>query len=481
MKFFKLSTMVILTIVAISIGQALAKVTVHLHIPPEGQWQMENLWWVDLDNQTQKTYTCYLHGEILEATKGVVFKANSREFQLPPGKQRRKGRKDVDPLRDVWYAKGYERFALRTGGLPEGNYTFIVLLQPELGGDTVEFQVRRSGPPRLISPRNGAKLSQGEKLPMFNWTPPSPAPRSVKYQIRIVEILPGQTKEEAMRGNQPYYEGKNLTGVLLRYPLSAKSFDLGKQFAWQVRAIDHSGRAIGESEIWAFSFGEIRPPPVRILPVNITRQVTRTDNYYTVQLTIENQSGDTLRDLTVFDRSAAFQCIDDATVMHGTSGASYRSTFCRTQAESTGAHTAVLFGWEKLAPGGRMIVRYHVIPVFLPYYLERLISPTIGDSTTISYRMGEDWTLICFRIPFLPGDFADALRAADYLIITSPEKLFRANPGDMSEDVNRLLATMARLAKEKTGALGYIRMAADCCEVLGSLVGAFGWGVKLNP
>ncbi|MEO0068911.1 MAG: C25 family cysteine peptidase, partial [candidate division WOR-3 bacterium] len=164
-----------------------------------------------------------------------------------------------------------------------------------------------------------------------------------------------------------------------------------------------------------------------------------------------------------------------------TSGASYRSTFCRTQADSTGAHTAVLFGWEGLAPGGRMIVRYHLVPVLLPYSLESTTPPTIGDSTTISYRMGEDWTLICFRIPFLPGDFADALRAADYLIITSPEKLFRANPGDMSEDVNRLLATMARLAKEKTGALGYIRMAADCCEVLGSLVGAFGWGVKLNP
>ncbi|MEO0079744.1 MAG: C25 family cysteine peptidase [candidate division WOR-3 bacterium] len=471
--------LVIAILVSTVTGQVQPKVTVRLHIPPEGQWQMENLWFVDLDNQTQNTYTCYLHGEISEAAKGLVFKANSREFQLPPGSRRLQGRKDVDPLWGIWYAKGYEEFALRTGGLPEGRYTFIVLLEPNLGGDTAEFEVRKLGPPRLIAPLDGAKLPKGEKLPMFNWTPPSSPPPGIKYQLRIVEILPGQTPEEAMKGNPAWHEGKNLTSVNLRYPQSAKSLESGKRFAWQVRALDRSGRPLGESQIWTFSFEEISRPPVRLLPVNITRRVTRTDNYYAVQLTIENNSADTLYELTVFDRSAAFQCIDDATVLHGTTGASYRSTFCRTWAESAGAQTAVVFGWEKLAPRGRMIVRYHLVPVLLPYPLSSSFTPTIGDSTAISYRSGENWVLRCFQIASAPTDVNDALRTADYLIITSPQKLLRANPGAMMEDVYRLLATMARLAKEKSGVLGYIPASWNCDDVKD--YGLSSWCWRLTP
>ncbi|MGQ9707705.1 MAG: hypothetical protein ACUVUR_02375 [bacterium] len=53
-----------------------APVEVRLHQPPPGRYAAENLWWVEIDNLTQNTYTCYLHGEIWEATKGLVFKAN---------------------------------------------------------------------------------------------------------------------------------------------------------------------------------------------------------------------------------------------------------------------------------------------------------------------------------------------------------------------------------------------------------------------
>ncbi|MGQ9707706.1 MAG: hypothetical protein ACUVUR_02380 [bacterium] len=269
---------------------------------------------------------------------------------MPPGRKRLQGRKDVDPLWDLWHAPDYKEFALRTGGLPEGNYTFIVLLQPDLGGDTIEFNVRLPGPPRLISPRNGTSLPQDQRQPMFNWTPSLP---NLRYQLRIVEVLSGQTKEEAMRGNQPWYEGRNLTTNVLRYPFSATRFELGKQFAWQVWVLDRDGRVLGESEIWTFLFEEVLRPPVGIPPpVSITHQVTRTNNYYRVQLTIQNQSPDTFCNLTVFDRSSGLQCLDDASVMHGTIGASYRSTACSTWTDNSGRYSAIRFSWERLNPRG---------------------------------------------------------------------------------------------------------------------------------
>ncbi len=478
MVFYKINTGFILNLVSIGLLTA-GPVKVTLHHPPPGQFGIEKLWWVEIDNPTQNTYdSCYLQGEILEATKGLVFRANSRKFQLPPGKKILRGRKDVDPLWDVWHAPGYEKFAARTGGLPEGNYTFIVLLQPDLGGDTVEFQIRLPGPPRLISPRDGTKIPHNQKQPMFNWTPPTSPPPGIKYRLRIVEILPGQTKEEAMRSNQPWYEGKNFTNLSLRYPLSARSFASGKQFAWQVEILDQTGATLNRSEIWAFSIEELLPPLLRLLRINMTREVTRTNNYYRVQLTIENNSSDTFYDLSVFDRSSELQCLDDATVMHGTTGASYRASWCSTWANSNGNLTAIRFGWERLNPGGRMIVRYHLVPVFSHYYSLNLGSAVVGDSTIISYRIGDRWYLVRFRIQFLPTDIADARRAADYLIITTPERLFRDNPPGTENDVYRLLATMARLAKEKNGVLGYTSaLGTDPIQYALS----YSWGTLLTP
>jgi len=458
-----------------------AEVEVRLHQPPAGQLAAENLWWVDLDNRTQNTYTCYLHGEIWEARRGLVFKANSREFQLPPGSKRLRGRKDVDPLRDIWYARGYEQFAVRTGGLPEGRYQFIVLLEPDLGGDTIEFEVSLPGPPRLVSPRDGMQLPMTQRQPMFSWTPPQPPVSGVRFVVRVVEVLPGQTKEEAMRSNPPWFEKQGNVSSSLRYPASARRFDQARSYAWQVQALDLNGNLIGSSEIWSFSFGEISPRVPLPPPITINRDVRRIDNYYSVQLTIENNSADTFRDLTVFDRSSAFQCLDDARVMHGTSGASYRATFCSTYTDTTGVRSAVRFGWEGLAPGGRMIVRYHLVPVLLGG--SHPVTPTIGDSCTISYRIGPDWVLRGFGNRVVPADVADCLQTADYLIVTCPERLFAANPGGMRNDVYRLLSTMAQLAKEKAGVIGYIPSGWANFDLKAQLRPRFkiNWGRRLKP
>lgn len=230
MKTFKIFTMMILAIVLTGFAQGRNKVIVKPHILPSGKGEVEKLCSVDLDNQTRNIYTL-----------------------------------------------GYEQFAARTENLPEERYEFMALLDPNSGGDMIELQVRQPQSLILISPHNGAKLSPEEKYPTFTWTPPRVSSLvGTKYQLRIVEILPGQTKEEAMKSNKLWYEGKSIAGSSFLYPLSAKAFEPGKQFAWQVQALNRIGMIIGKSEIRTFTstspIGMVDPDPPGIVREKQTKQ-----------------------------------------------------------------------------------------------------------------------------------------------------------------------------------------------------------------
>lgn len=251
MRIFKLF---ILLLAFVPLGLN-AQIQVRLHHPPPNQLLIEHLWWVDLDNTTLETYTVYLHAEVTKAQKGLIFRANSNTFSLPPGKKRIRP-KDITDVKDVWYHFKYKDFIIKTGSVPEGNYTACIYVidtktNQEIGEHCIHLIVRLPGPPRLISPRDVATLK--EKIPLFTWTKPAPLPKGeqVTYTLRIVEVLKGQTKEEAIRSNKPWYEGKALSRPYFLYPTSAKAFDKGKEYAWQIFAMS-GGFEIGVSEVWKF-------------------------------------------------------------------------------------------------------------------------------------------------------------------------------------------------------------------------------------
>ncbi len=267
-KFFS----IMLILIPISLN---AQIQVRLHQPPPNQLKIEHLWWVDLTNSTQTTYSVYLRAEVTEARKGLIFRASSNTFTLTQGKKRITAR-DIKDVTDVWYSSKYKEFIVRTGGVPEGDYTACIYVmntrnKQEIGSNCLHHVVRQPGFPRLISPKDGVTLKK-EKAPLFTWTRPTPLPQGeqVTYTLRIVEVLKGQIKEEAIRSNPPWYEEKGIGRTSLRYPTRAKAFDEGKEYAWQIQAFDRSGYSLGEnngkSEIWQFKFVEtIGKPLVTLL------------------------------------------------------------------------------------------------------------------------------------------------------------------------------------------------------------------------
>lgn len=242
-------------LVLIASGSLTAQpVTVTPHQPPPGQLQYEDLWWLDLDNTTQQTFSpVHLEAEVSEAQIGPVFRASSNDFDLPPGHKTIQSR-DIT-VHDPWYLPGYEVFVRRTGTLPEGNYTYRITVMPgNLGSGQNNVQIRLPGVPQLSAPADGAELM--DLLPMLTWTPPSPMPSSpVTYRLRIVEIISGQTRDEAMASNPSWFEQDGISITSLRYPTSAQPLTPEQAgFAWQVTALGEGFRPL-VSAIWWFKIG----------------------------------------------------------------------------------------------------------------------------------------------------------------------------------------------------------------------------------
>jgi hypothetical protein len=122
---------------------------------------------------------------------------------------------------------------------------------------------------KLIAPVNGAIVNE---VPGFSWAGPFSASGDGSYKIKIIEIISDQSPEEALRGNKPFFEKdsiKYLKGnkpffekdslkwiTSFPYPPSAPKLVAGKQYAWQVQALNRDGKPVGENNgtSEAFSF-----------------------------------------------------------------------------------------------------------------------------------------------------------------------------------------------------------------------------------
>jgi len=247
----------------------LAQFSLRIHPPPPNQLKIEDLWWVDVTNNSGEPLMVYLRGRI-EKGPDIIFRANTNEFESPPGRLRVKSR-DIRELRDEFYREEDKSFILRTGTVPAGNYTACLYLIDaasgrELTQQCINILVRPASPPRLISPKAGKGLKI--KRPTFTWTKPAPVPAQerVLYKFKVVEIYKGQSKEEAMRSNPAWYKEDRINKTSFLYPLRARELDSEKRYAWQVQAFYQDGLPLGTnkgmSEIWEVNpdiLKEIKP------------------------------------------------------------------------------------------------------------------------------------------------------------------------------------------------------------------------------
>ncbi len=232
-----------------------AQITVKLNRPAPNRLMAEDLWSADLNNKTTESQMVYLHGEITERNEGLVARANSDVFEIPSGIKRVTSR-NIGRIIDSWYKGNYRELISRTGKFPNGEYTICVSVisaesRETFDRDCFEQDIRIFGEPRLISPRDGEEII---KNPLFTWTPPAPVPsEDLHYTIYIVEMLEGQTAEQAIICNPPWFEEERIRGNAFRYPARGRSFEEG-DYAWQIQMSGVAGSESAKSEIRTFVF-----------------------------------------------------------------------------------------------------------------------------------------------------------------------------------------------------------------------------------
>jgi hypothetical protein len=228
---------------------------------------------------------------------------------------------------------------------------------------------------------------------------------------------------------------------------------------------DVSGLGPGTHTITAWfvdSDGEVRQvsgsPVVEIVrsvpDLQVEREVTRDGNTFNVALTVTNRGTRAAEVRRVEDNLIGFQVIEESV------GGDYRVYLDGdTHATQTDVLISLCCPPEALEPGGSVTVEYSAVPILHP-----LLTPTthaIGvNDVSVTYWDGfeereKGVDLLC-RVTSdgepLAQAVAAAQRAADYLLVTDPTKLYQYNS---IGSVNTLLSRMAELARLKSGILGY--------------------------
>ncbi|MCC8407924.1 carboxypeptidase regulatory-like domain-containing protein [Mucilaginibacter sp. UR6-1] len=160
---------------------------------------------------------------------------------------------------------------IKKNGLPEGTYQFCLraydydtnqpLSADEPLGCSAPFIINNLEPPVIIKPYADENLSAnvGQTF-VISWSTPAGSPPTIKYRIRMVEILGNSNPNDAlMTATQPYFFDKEVMGNMYVYNPADPQLTPGRRYAMMIEGFDPLGqrafRNNGRSEVILFSYG----------------------------------------------------------------------------------------------------------------------------------------------------------------------------------------------------------------------------------
>jgi len=228
-------------------------VEIQLISPPPGAFYIQDLWRIHLNNTSTELFDVYIYTTVERNGFGLVMEATTASFLLPPGLLSL-GTVDLSPISTVFYDDNVQTSLEFLGSFPDGVYTFSIYVM-EVGGGIIgqggyTQESQNFSSPSLQYPMNSDEIV--DPLPIFTWYPVIPS-GYVEYKFKIVEVLSGQSPEQAIHSNPSWFVSENISSEEFVYPISAKAFEVGSNYAWQVQSF-YEGSQVGESEVWMFSY-----------------------------------------------------------------------------------------------------------------------------------------------------------------------------------------------------------------------------------
>ena len=240
-----------------------------LAMQPMNQFSFDDLWNLTISiNQVNEYEYFYLTMELSENQRGTVLTSKTNQFHLNSGANliNRNNCALLKPM-EINYVSmtEYKSETERGGKFPAGKYhvsfkLYGLKIIPETGKKLLllaenEYNTETDFLFPLMLVYVYDKDSISEKNPTFTWTPPFPLPDGEKlsYQIKIVEILPGQSPYSAITSNGAIILEKGISNSFYPYPVGARDFEIGHSYCWQVIAMEKDN-TVCSSEVWSFVF-----------------------------------------------------------------------------------------------------------------------------------------------------------------------------------------------------------------------------------
>lgn len=191
--------------------------------------------------------------------------------------------------------------------------------------------------------------------------------------------------------------------------------------------------------------------------VNIYRNLQRNGNYFYVVLTVENTGEIDIDHVEINDTNSGFQCIKTAKIRERAGGGDWNLVGdhdCEVDTARSGHSCTISSGdLGTLRPDEAIRLEYSAVPVL--YHSSGAPVYAIGETLEVSYEAdGREYLAAPTCTRWASSEYIDrAIWESDYLIVTKPSALFDSY---VDADVNDLLSTMAELARDKWGVLGYL-------------------------
>ena len=233
---------------------------------------------ITLTNQSAGTQQIQLRASVvgdngIRLEVGRNYKSSSA-ITLAPGQVRNLNGADLVTLFDynqLTYTGISKEEFIRGNGLPEGSYQVCMqafdyntnarISPDEPVGCSNRFSISSLEPPLIIKPLDGdeLKLSAGNIF-TINWTTPPGAPPSIRYRIRIIEVLANRNANDAyLSAVPPYFFEKEVMGNVYVYNPSDPQFTAGRRYVLAITAFDpnnsYTFRNNGISQVSSFTYG----------------------------------------------------------------------------------------------------------------------------------------------------------------------------------------------------------------------------------
>ncbi len=285
---------------------AKAQIIINPQIPPDGLVLKSNLWNILVINPAAGSLSVKLTCNLSDLKTGKpVMTGSSRIVNLMPGNNILTTEK-VNPVQYSFSDPAYSGFVVNEL-LPPGNFMacFAAIHLKSgavLAEECVAIEVT-TGLPQLELPANEDNID--DKKPGFSWIPPMPAQSygNLLYKLELLEWLPEQTLEDAVKQNPRIIQEHKIRPVEYKFPAN-DSLQQGKRYAWYITAFNGTNE-IGKTTVWSFTVNTPQQAPYAVPQKD---EAGNTIVFFkTVQLVYENEAGDSVLNAGITDITAAQQ------------------------------------------------------------------------------------------------------------------------------------------------------------------------------